>query len=112
MENVIDFAGLGNFVLYFGTALVFLLAFKYLNLWLTPYDEWVLIKEQKKHSGSHRFGWFVAWLLCGYLRGCFQLNGFYGLSRVGGCRCHYPVYCYGYCTSRLYAEICRAYREK
>ena len=56
MENVIDFAGLGNFVLYFGTALVFLLAFKYLNLWLTPYDEWVLIKEQKNTAAATALG--------------------------------------------------------
>ena len=40
----IDLAGLANFGAYFSTALVALLAFKYIILWITPYDEWKLIK--------------------------------------------------------------------
>lgn len=56
MENVINFAGLTNFALYFGSALFFLLAFKYLNLWITPYDEWKLIKENKNSAAAVALG--------------------------------------------------------
>lgn len=52
----IDLAGLANFGAYFSTALVALLAFKYIILWITPYDEWKLIKEQKNVSAGIALG--------------------------------------------------------
>ncbi len=54
--EIINFAGLGNFVLYFGGALLFLIAFKYANLKFTPYDEWHLIKEEQNSAASVALG--------------------------------------------------------
>lgn len=38
--------GLGAFALYFGLSLVALLAFKFIYAFVTPYDEWALVKEK------------------------------------------------------------------
>ncbi len=56
MENIINFAGLGNFALYFGCALVFLIIFKYANLAFTSYDEWKLIKEENNSAAAVALG--------------------------------------------------------
>lgn len=38
-------AGVGNFAIYFGLSLILLLLFKVTYTWVTPYDEWALVKE-------------------------------------------------------------------
>lgn len=38
--------GLTNFAIYFGIALVTLLLFKVVYTFLTPYDDWALVKEK------------------------------------------------------------------
>jgi len=38
--------GLTNFAIYFGIALVALLLFKVVYTFLTPYDDWALVKEK------------------------------------------------------------------
>lgn len=39
-------AGLGNFALYFFVSLGALLIFKMIYAWITPHDEWALVKAQ------------------------------------------------------------------
>ena len=45
-------SGLGNFVLYFGLSLVFLLLFTVIYAWLTPHDEWKLVKEEQNTAAA------------------------------------------------------------
>ncbi|WP_415906022.1 DUF350 domain-containing protein [Neptuniibacter sp. QD72_48] len=40
------FIGLINFTIYFGLSLVALLLFKVIYTFLTPYDDWALVKEK------------------------------------------------------------------
>ncbi|SDH14522.1 putative membrane protein [Vibrio xiamenensis] len=56
INDFINLSGLANFALYFVGALVFLLVFKYVNLWVTPYDEWKLIKEAKNSAAAITLG--------------------------------------------------------
>lgn len=39
-------AGLANFALYFLVSLIALLLFKVIYTWITPHDEWALVKEK------------------------------------------------------------------
>ncbi|MDN3610243.1 DUF350 domain-containing protein [Vibrio ostreicida] len=48
----IDLFALGNFAAYFATALVVLVAFKYIIIFITPYNEWALIKEDKNVAAA------------------------------------------------------------
>ncbi|MGR9052840.1 MAG: DUF350 domain-containing protein, partial [Gammaproteobacteria bacterium] len=45
-------AGLGNFALYFAISLVALLLFKVIYAWITPYDEWALVKEKNMAAAA------------------------------------------------------------
>ncbi len=45
-------AGFPNFLLYFSLSLAFLLAFKFIYVRLTPYDEWTLIKDHKNTAAA------------------------------------------------------------
>ncbi|MGL5763637.1 MAG: DUF350 domain-containing protein, partial [Plesiomonas shigelloides] len=45
-------AGLGSFALYFFTALIMLMVFKWAYVRVTPYDEWALVKEQKNVAAA------------------------------------------------------------
>lgn len=45
-------SGFPNFVLYFALSIVFVLAFKFIYIRLTPYDEWKLIKEQQNTTAA------------------------------------------------------------
>ncbi|WP_050939976.1 DUF350 domain-containing protein [Vibrio harveyi] len=45
-------AGFPNFLLYFSVSIVFVLAFKFVYVRLTPYDEWHLIKEEKNTAAA------------------------------------------------------------
>ena len=49
-------SGLANFGIYFGSALLFLLAFKFLYAFVTPHNEWSLIKDQKNSAAAVAFG--------------------------------------------------------
>ena len=44
--------GLSNFALYFGIALVLLMAFKFAYVLVTPHDEWKLVKEDKNTAAA------------------------------------------------------------
>ncbi|WP_419174268.1 DUF350 domain-containing protein [Desulfosediminicola sp.] len=48
--------GLLNFTLYYGIALVLLVVFKFIYTWITPHDEWALIKEEKNTAAAIAFG--------------------------------------------------------
>lgn len=47
---------IGNFAVYFGISIVFLLLFKFLYTFVTPHDEWALIKEQQNTAAALGFG--------------------------------------------------------
>lgn len=47
---------IGNFALYFGISIVFLIVFKFLYTLVTPHDEWQLIKENQNVSAAIGFG--------------------------------------------------------
>lgn len=47
---------LGNFFAYFVSALILLMAFKYIYVWITPHDEWQLIKEQQNLAAALGLG--------------------------------------------------------
>ena len=47
---------IGNFALYFGISLVFLMLFKFVYTLVTPHDEWNLIKEQQSVAAAIGFG--------------------------------------------------------
>jgi putative membrane protein len=49
-------AGLGNFALYFVISIAFLFVFKVLYAFVTPHDEWQLVKEEKNTSAAVGFG--------------------------------------------------------
>lgn len=44
--------GLGNFAVYFASALFLLLIFKFLYTLITPHDEWKLVKEDKSSAAA------------------------------------------------------------
>ncbi|MDV6250675.1 DUF350 domain-containing protein [Vibrio sp. EA2] len=45
-------AGFPYFLLYFSVSIVFVLAFKFVYIKLTPYDEWQLIKEEQNTAAA------------------------------------------------------------
>ncbi len=45
-----------HFCLYFGVSLLFLVTFKYVYKFITPHDEWKLIKEEKNIAAAIGFG--------------------------------------------------------
>lgn len=47
---------IGNFALYFGISLVFLMLFKFVYTIVTPHDEWALIKDQQNVAAAIGFG--------------------------------------------------------
>ena len=49
-------SGLGSFAIYFGGALVSLLIFKFLYLFITPHDELALVKEKKNTAAAWGLG--------------------------------------------------------
>ncbi|NCP63890.1 MAG: DUF350 domain-containing protein [Paraglaciecola sp.] len=57
MDNVMhSIAGLGNFALYFAIAIVLLFLFKLTYAFVTPHDEWKLVKEDKNLAAAVGFG--------------------------------------------------------
>ena len=49
-------AGLGNFALYFLISVIFLFVFKIVYAFVTPHDEWKLVKEEKNTAAAIGFG--------------------------------------------------------
>lgn len=57
MDMVLEsLAGLANFALYFGLSIVLLFVFKIVYAFVTPHDEWKLVKEDKNVSAAVGFG--------------------------------------------------------
>lgn len=56
METPSLFSSVMHFSLYFGMSLVFLVLFKYVYKFITPHDEWKLIKEEKNTAAAIGFG--------------------------------------------------------
>ncbi len=57
MEIVMDsLAGLANFAMYFAISIVYLFIFKIVYAFVTPHDEWTLVKEQQNVSAAIGFG--------------------------------------------------------
>lgn len=51
----VSLAGVANFALYFSIALVLLLAFKFIYTFVTPHDEWKLVKDDKNVAAAIGF---------------------------------------------------------
>lgn len=49
-------AGLTNFALYFAVSIVLLFVFKIIYAFVTPHDEWKLVKEDKNQAAAVGFG--------------------------------------------------------
>ena len=57
MESIVNsIAGLGNFALYFVISIVLLFVFKVVYAFVTPHDEWKLVKEDKNLAAAVGFG--------------------------------------------------------
>jgi len=56
MENNTLLTSILHFGLYFGLSLLFLVIFKYVYKFITPHDEWKLIKEEKNIAAAIGFG--------------------------------------------------------
>ncbi|GAB2698397.1 DUF350 domain-containing protein [Aliiglaciecola sp. 3_MG-2023] len=57
MDILLDsIAGLGNFAIYFVVSIVLLFIFKIVYAWVTPHDEWKLVKEEKNTAAAIGFG--------------------------------------------------------
>jgi putative membrane protein len=56
MENNTLLTSVLHFSLYFGVSLLFLVIFKYVYKFITPHDEWKLIKEEKNTAAAIGFG--------------------------------------------------------
>lgn len=48
--------GLGNFAMYFLVSIVLFFVFKLLYTFITPHDEWKLVKEQQNTAAAIGFG--------------------------------------------------------
>lgn len=56
MEAVLEsLAGITGFAIYFGAALALLLAFKFIYAFITPHDEWALVKEEQNVAAATGF---------------------------------------------------------
>ena len=57
MASILNYlAGLGSFALYFAVSIVFLFIFKIVYAFVTPHDEWKLVKEEQNTSAAIGFG--------------------------------------------------------
>lgn len=57
MEIVMEsLAGLASFAMYFAISIVYLFIFKIVYAFVTPHDEWKLVKEQQNISAAIGFG--------------------------------------------------------
>ena len=57
MEAILEsLSGLDNFALYFVISIAFLFIFKIVYAFVTPHDEWKLVKEDKNVAAAVGFG--------------------------------------------------------
>ncbi len=57
MDAVLNsISGLGNFALYFAVSIVLLFVFKIVYAFVTPHDEWNLVKVHKNQAAAVGFG--------------------------------------------------------
>lgn len=57
MDMVLEsLSGLSNFALYFGLSIVLLFVFKIVYAFVTPHDEWKLVKDDQNVSAAVGFG--------------------------------------------------------
>lgn len=57
MDAVLNsIAGLGNFALYFAVSILLLFVFKIVYAFVTPHDEWALVKVHKNQAAAIGFG--------------------------------------------------------
>jgi len=56
MENNTLLTSVLHFSVYFGVSLLFLVIFKFVYKFITPHDEWKLIKEEKNTAAAIGFG--------------------------------------------------------
>ena len=57
MDALIEsIAGLGDFAIYFAISIVFLFVFKVIYAFVTPHDEWKLVKENQSVAAAVGFG--------------------------------------------------------
>ncbi|MGO4893870.1 DUF350 domain-containing protein [Flavobacterium sp. W21_SRS_FM6] len=57
MDTILhSIAGLGNFALYFAISIALLFVFKIIYAFVTPHDEWKLVKEDKNIAAAVGFG--------------------------------------------------------
>ncbi|MFT6899654.1 MAG: putative membrane protein [Paraglaciecola sp.] len=57
MDTIINsISGLGHFALYFAVAILLLFIFKIVYAFVTPHDEWKLVKEEKNLAAAIGFG--------------------------------------------------------
>ena len=57
MEIVMEsLAGLASFAMYFAISILYLFIFKIVYAFVTPHDEWKLVKEQQNVSAAIGFG--------------------------------------------------------
>lgn len=56
-------SGVGNFSLYFLISLIALVVFKFLYTFMTPYDEWALVKEQNTAAACALGGAIIGFTL-------------------------------------------------
>ncbi|WP_416305419.1 DUF350 domain-containing protein [Neptunicella sp. SCSIO 80796] len=57
MDQILtSLSGLGNFALYFISAIILLFVFKILYAFVTPHDEWKLVKQDKSAAAAIGFG--------------------------------------------------------
>ncbi|MDN4503754.1 DUF350 domain-containing protein [Alteromonadaceae bacterium BrNp21-10] len=56
MESIMSsISGLGNFAMYFAVSIILLFVFKVLYAFVTPHDEWKLVKEEKSDAAAIGF---------------------------------------------------------
>jgi putative membrane protein len=53
---LVSIAGLGNFAVYFAISIVLFFVFKIVYAFVTPHDEWQLVKEEKSTAAAIGFG--------------------------------------------------------
>jgi putative membrane protein len=57
METILNsISGLGHFVAYFAVSIVLLFVFKIVYAFVTPHDEWKLVKQEKNLAAAIGFG--------------------------------------------------------
>ncbi len=57
MDTIINsISGLGNFALYFAVSILLLFVFKIVYAFVTPHDEWELVKVHKNQAAAVGFG--------------------------------------------------------